>query len=202
MEQRLSALIRAFLRGGKASTHAPYFTASQHAQHALRDAIATLLEQGQRIGIQHAQAMVGKEERGVFNGLKDIVARAKDIVDGIMDHVRDAIEAALNNDEDVEEALSQSDIVDMTMNELIDELPELIAETEIQNAVESTVVEEIKNQGFNAINWHANPDACDLCKANEAASPIRIDSDAPSGDTAPPAHPRCRCTTSPAHIDD
>jgi len=38
-----------------------------------------------------------------------------------------------------------------------------------------------------------DPKVCATCIANEAAGPILKDSDFPSGDAHPPAHPRCRC---------
>lgn len=35
------------------------------------------------------------------------------------------------------------------------------------------------------------------CRGNEAAGPIALDDDFPSGDEAPPAHPNCRCALLP-----
>lgn len=74
---------------------------------------------------------------------------------------------------------------------------EMVATAEIHAAVEEAVVDEMKKQGVQALYWNTEPDACPRCVANAEASPVRIGEDFPDGDTVPPAHPRCRCTTSP-----
>lgn len=45
--------------------------------------------------------------------------------------------------------------------------------------------------------WLADPDACPACLKNASAGPIGFDALFPSGDPAPPAHPKCRCDLLP-----
>ena len=45
--------------------------------------------------------------------------------------------------------------------------------------------------------WLADPDACAACLQNASSGPIRLDDLFPSGDPAPPAHPKCRCDLLP-----
>jgi hypothetical protein len=42
--------------------------------------------------------------------------------------------------------------------------------------------------------WLASSDACDDCIPNQDQGPIELEEDFDSGDSAPPAHPNCRCS--------
>lgn len=192
MEKRFANRIKTFLVAGKASASIPHFTISQEIQDELVDDIASLLKQAQGIGVQHGQVMAGKHERGLVSGIKNVVSWAKDIVSGIMDRINEAIDAALGSDD--EEGLSEADIVDTTMNDLIGQMPDLIAETEIQDAVESAVIDTIRKAGVPKMRWVADPDACPICQELADQGPIDTDSEWSGGITSPPAHPRCRCS--------
>jgi hypothetical protein len=41
--------------------------------------------------------------------------------------------------------------------------------------------------------WDATLEPCPVCEENMLAGPIELDGIFPSGDTAPLAHPNCRC---------
>lgn len=155
--------------------------------------MAALLHEAATIGASHAQGMLKAHHRSVWSGTRDLLSRARDIVNGLLDHVNDAISKALGNEQDEEEQLSQADIVDATMNDLIEQLPELIAETETVSAIEQSVVDTLKDGGVQRIAWIAEPDACPMCLELAAQGPIPADSEWEGGISSPPLHPRCRC---------
>lgn len=196
MEKRLAALIRAYLKALKPSVSQPHVPIASQAKDELIDAIASLLEEAQAIGVQHGQQMAGKHERGLISGLKNAVSWAKDIVSGIMDRVNDAIDEALGSED--EEGLSEADIVSTTMNDLIEQMPDLIAETEVQDAVESAVVDTIKQAGVPKMRWITEPDACNICQEIADQGAIDVDSEFQGGISSPPLHPRCRCVVAVA----
>jgi hypothetical protein len=57
-----------------------------------------------------------------------------------------------------------------------------------------------KLAGIKWVRWQTRNDGrvCGRCRANQAASPIRLGQKFPSGDKRPLAHPRCRCSLLPA----
>ena len=140
-----------------------------------------------------------QEERGIVSAAKNLAGRAVQIIEGIVaqltEKVQSLLDDLLGNGETDEDIVAD---VESQVEAWAAEYSELVAATEIHAAIEEAVLDEMKAQRIEAINWNAEPDACERCLANEEASPIRIDTDFPSGDTVPPAHPRCRCTTSPA----
>lgn len=151
------------------------------------------------MGATHAQTMLKSHRRGVLSGSRNLLSRARDIVSGLIDHVRESIGKALDKeqtDEDGEE-LSQSDIVDTTINDLIEELPELIAETETVGAIESSVLDTLKDGGVQRIRWLAEPDACPMCQELAESEPISVNDEWQGGVSSPPLHPRCRCVVVP-----
>jgi hypothetical protein len=50
------------------------------------------------------------------------------------------------------------------------------------------------------VRWVTEADnrVCPICDANSAAGPVKLGDPFPSGDPAPPAHPRCRCAVIPS----
>jgi hypothetical protein len=138
--------------------------------------------------------MLKSHRRGAVSGARNLLSRARDIVSGLIDHISEAIKKALGKEQDDEdgEQLSQSDIVDMTVNDLIDELPELIAETETTGAIESAVLDTLKDGGVQRVRCENEPDACNMCRALADQGAIDINGEFEGGITLP-AHPRCRC---------
>lgn len=86
------------------------------------------------------------------------------------------------------------------------ERAELIATTEIAMANSRSSLDSMRTARKAGVkvkkSWLADPDACDICLENEAAGPIDIDDDFPSGDESTPAHPNCECATVPEVIED
>jgi hypothetical protein len=141
--------------------------------------------------------MLKSHRRGVLSGARNLLSRARDIVAGLIDHVRESIQKALGKEQDEDgERLSQSDIVDTTINDLIDELPELIAETETVSAIESSVMDTLKDGGIQKVRWLAEPDACPMCRELAESEPIDVGDEWNGGINNPPLHPRCRCVVS------
>jgi SPP1 gp7 family putative phage head morphogenesis protein len=66
-----------------------------------------------------------------------------------------------------------------------------IANTEYARAMTTASVETYKDAGVTEVNWLAEGDACPICDALAAESPIPIDGE------EPPAHPSCRCALAP-----
>lgn len=71
-----------------------------------------------------------------------------------------------------------------------------IANTEMARAMSVASVETYASLDVQQVEW-VGMEPCDICQENEDAGPIDIDTEFPSGDTEPPAHPNCRCTIAP-----
>jgi hypothetical protein len=93
-----------------------------------------------------------------------------------------------------------SDIVSSTA--LSADRADLIARTEVFNINNDVALASFKtarDQSGVAMlkEWiTGGDDPCEDCLSNEAAGPISLDDDFPSGDDAPTAHPRCSCELS------
>jgi hypothetical protein len=74
----------------------------------------------------------------------------------------------------------------------------LIAQTELQFAANHGALAGYKASGVvDGKEWFGE-DPCDDCEANIEDGVIGLDEDFSSGDPAPPAHPRCKCSIAPA----
>lgn len=196
MEKRFTKRLKTFIAAGSKSTTAPYFTVPQSIQDELITDVEALLQEAASIGATHAQTMLKSHHRAVLSGARNWLAHARDIVAGLIDHVRESISNALSkgqSDDSDGEALSQTDIVDTTINDLIDELPELVAETETTSAIESSVLDTLKSGGVQRVRWVAEPDACPMCQELAESGAIDADGEFEGGLSSPPAHPRCKC---------
>lgn len=74
----------------------------------------------------------------------------------------------------------------------------MIAITETRRAMTSATLASYRANDVPGDAWLAEPDACPLCLANEAAGVLPIDDPFPSGDLGPPGHPSCRCVLTPS----
>ncbi|MFJ9771225.1 phage minor head protein [Kitasatospora sp. NPDC101157] len=72
--------------------------------------------------------------------------------------------------------------------------------TETTRGIAAGTADNYRRNGIALGQWQTEPDGnvCPVCDANAAAGPIPIGHAYPSGDTTPPAHPRCRCAVLPA----
>lgn len=83
----------------------------------------------------------------------------------------------------------------------------LIAATEITSANSEGALagyeEAVASAGITVQkSWLVLEDGCPICQENADAGPIDLDEDFPSGDSAPGAHPNCRCVLVPEVTDD
>lgn len=164
-------------------------TVSYEASLNAADFIATPILPTHELAVRYAQARAGEllSENGRFSipaGTRDRVADlvAKAIADG--DSMR-ALKNALRNDN----AFSAS-------------RAETIARTETSAANNRASLQAYTSRGVEGKRWMTSGFDVDNgqigpCVENEAAGVIRLGDTFPSGDDAPPAHPRCRCTIVP-----
>jgi len=75
-----------------------------------------------------------------------------------------------------------------------------IARTESCDALQSAFVDRSKDMGVTGKEWVVT-DPCPICQQN-AGIVVPLDGVFPSGDSRPPAHPRCRCALAPAMIGE
>lgn len=78
---------------------------------------------------------------------------------------------------------------------------EMIARTEFANAAGEVQKETYKQNGVEQVQWVFVGDTCDICEPNDGEV-RRIGDEFPSGDTAEPAHPNCKCSLIPVIPDD
>ncbi len=199
LEVQLAQAIRDFIDQTKLSSDGAQMPDEQ-AQETLLDIVSTLLEDAVH---EVRRIATGIDERGLISAAKNVAGRAVQAVSGIMTQLHDKAQQIIDaifhsgeiSDPDgaLDEAQDQLDLWRM-------QYAVMVAETEIHAAVESAVLDELRAQGVTKIAWVTDGDPCEVCVKNAAASPLPIDAKWPSGDTAPPAHPRCRCTVTPAAL--
>lgn len=87
-------------------------------------------------------------------------------------------------------------LVTERFEDLVSERAEVIAATEMRDAIETAEQQVATDRGATHKIWMtvADDNVCDDCAGNEAEGPIEIDQAFSSGDDAPPAHPNCHCT--------
>lgn len=76
----------------------------------------------------------------------------------------------------------------------------LIAITELTRGVSAGAIDVYRAAGVTEVRWLTAEDdrVCPLCARNEQAGPRPIGVPFPSGASAPPQHPSCRCALIPA----
>ncbi|MBA7652151.1 hypothetical protein ES703_59980 [subsurface metagenome] len=79
---------------------------------------------------------------------------------------------------------------------------ELIARTETANALSQASLDTMEDMGIDGKEWVTAGDALvsDECLGNEAEGVIPAGREFSGGVMAPPQHPDCRCTVSPARL--
>lgn len=128
----------------------------------------------------HAAKMLGKDGAGgqLADTTREMVRQA----------IANALDAHATNDE-------LADMLGETYA-FSPERAELIARTEVANALEQGSYLGAAGVGMKAKKWLLSNDEgiCAPCSANAAQQWIPIDQPFQSGDAAPIAHPRCRCS--------
>lgn len=100
----------------------------------------------------------------------------------------------------VKDKLTDEQIADLLANDYAfsPERAELIARTEVRNAVGAGALAGAQRVGMKIKKWFTtdNDNACPLCLENAAAGWIPINQAFPAGAEAPLQHPRCQCSAS------
>lgn len=161
------------------------YAKSKHPSHEDKESaahiLAEIIQQAQQIGHEHA-------ERSIAWGGKftDVLSSAWNIVTNFVSRIAGWISDQMNGD--TGEELSQDEIADE-----IESLAETVAGVEVAAAIEQEVMDTIQLQGFDQIQWYAQPDACPACKAKADMGAVPIGTDF-GGVATPPAHAHCRCS--------
>lgn len=79
---------------------------------------------------------------------------------------------------------------------------QLIARTETSNALSQASLDNMKEMGIEGKEWITAGDdnVSEDCEGNEAEGVIPVNQEFSGGVMAPPQHPDCRCTVSPARL--
>ena len=94
-------------------------------------------------------------------------------------------------------------LIRATLEDMTTARSQMIASTEMNAAFSEATMRKLDRLGVEYKQWITSPgNVCDECSENEDASPIPIDEDFPSGDSAPPAHPNCRCAVTGARAPE
>lgn len=93
-----------------------------------------------------------------------------------------------------------SDQLSRSLRDLIEDKAwaDMVAQTELSRAVSYSTLLTYRSQGVTKSIWLTAHDqrVCPVCRDNDGQSRA-IGQDFPSGDSQPPAHPRCRCALGP-----
>lgn len=145
-------------------------------------------------GYESAAALVSPE-----GGLRRLLDGRNATVKGINDTTLDRMGTALAVS--LKSGLSADQTAQMLWDVIDDPIRAVtIARTELASAMSMASRNEYQEAGVEMVEWLV-ADPCDECADNEAASPLPIDQEFPSGDTEPPAHPNCMCSLAPYIVD-
>jgi hypothetical protein len=127
-------------------------------------------------------------------GLQELLQQAGITIQGVNDTTLEEIAARLatgvaNGDSSATIANALAEFFDGSR-------AEALAVTELNRAMSAASLDTYMRNGIAAKSWIVwNP--CPRCQQNAGAGVIPVDQSFPSGDQAPPAHPRCRCSLVP-----
>jgi SPP1 gp7 family putative phage head morphogenesis protein len=146
----------------------------------------------------HADAARLVQPTGVANGFETLLADAGITIKSVAANRMDKLAQVLSD------ALAAGDSADTLAGALRDVLDdpawaERVAVTEISRAVSAATLNTYSANGITQVSWLVAADqrTCVLCINNESAGPIPVGANFPSGATAPPQHPSCRCSLLP-----
>lgn len=150
--------------------------------------LAIALEHAYHLGESLAQKRLG-QARGTQEGLRDFLSGITEKAQGILTTFLVTVQDWFGIHGDEEE-------IEQSFDEMLENMTVLTAQSEIVDAIESGVFDTFLANQVQQVVWVAQPDACRLCQDNAGDGPVNLGEAFSSGDTMPPAHPRCRC-----HLD-
>ena len=111
----------------------------------------------------------------------------KTTVDNLARAVADAYESGADFD-GVVQAVKDS------FADAMDNRARMIAQNELQDAWNQSVLNFGREAGATQKSWEVDPGACPICLENVLDGSIDLETDFSSGDDAPPAHVNCNCS--------
>ena len=121
--------------------------------------------------------------------------RSADLVSQIEETTREKLRKILS--EGLADNVGRDQIIEDMQPLFSEDRAKLIADTEIANANSQGSLQGMmaaRDAGVNVLKeWDATDEPCPICEGNEAQGPIPLEEDFESGDSAPLAHPNCRC---------
>lgn len=197
LETKLATAIKEFLSQAQITRNGAT-PPGEAAQTKLLEEITDLLEQAVHEGRRIATDL---EERGLISAAKNVAGRAVQVISGIIEQLAERaqilIDEIFGGGEDIDPDAALSEVEDQ-IGAWATDYSDMVATTEITTAVEETVLDAAIARADTKKSWNAESNACVTCLANADASPIPINAAFPDGSSAPPGHPRCRCSLSTA----
>jgi SPP1 gp7 family putative phage head morphogenesis protein len=208
-----------FLGSGAGAAQAAVTAIRQAVEDSLGGILQDALTEGYALGQQAAMAMITETDavdwgdwvpgdveaaakvadaQGLSDLLSDYGISAIRSISGTnMGQVADLLSDALSG------GLSSSTLAQQIVGLLLSpSRAQMIAQTEIARAVSSATIDRFNAMGVTAKEWLVAPArACPICLKNAAQGPIPTAAEFQSGQVSPPAHPRCRCSLTPAAIN-
>lgn len=155
---------------------------------AIRPAIEGMAEDGARIGAASAELLTGASGAPPSAVLGDVAS--------IAHHRVEQLAQILANP-----TTTDPDTLGRQLQQAINDpaWADEVAVTETSRAVNEAARRVYEHAGIATARWLSENDTrvCPVCDRNEAAGPVLLGHPYPSGDVAPPAHPRCRCVLLP-----
>ncbi|WP_234322713.1 phage portal protein [Streptomyces sp. NRRL S-350] len=182
----------------------------------ITDLVLGLRTEGWAIGSTAATAAVAGESTATFNWTPGDEAAATHTLTATNRHdlaahqeqaVSQAREIATNRLRRLAQALAEAKNTGLTASQLADELRAAIADapwarmlalTELLHGQSAATTSTYQGAGVSSVQWTCEDEPCTACLDNEDAGSLQLGQAFPSGVTAPPQHPSCRCSLLPA----
>lgn len=141
---------------------------------------------------KHGAKLVTQMDEETKRRLAGVISRGIESKRGIPGTATDIRKWAAELNKDI-----KNTFIDMTKYR-----SELIARTETANALSTASLDTMKDMGIDGKEWVTAGDdrVSEECQGNEAEGVIPVSQAFSSGAMAPPEHPDCRCSLSPARL--
>lgn len=163
-------------------------------REALKPSLEKLWQQGWKYG-SHAAADLTSSQPSPFNPNDFMERWGRQWLNEIVQTRLDGLARILATGSEDQAELTRQ-VTDYLSSQ---EQAHLVAVTEITRSINIAASETYSRNGVFEVRWQIEDStACSQCKANQDAGVRQLGTPFPSGATAPPQHPRCRCALLPA----
>jgi len=198
------AWLQARRQGASAPQASPAVRAA--VRHALASVLYALWARAWGLGWRAALTLLAAQLRRLLTGdpgvsargLRQLLLQAEQRI-GAMTQTRiGRLERLLGETPENISAAELASLIDAELGSFDAAL--LVTQTETTWAVSEAMVTAYLDAGITEARWQTADDdvTCLRCLANEAQGALPVGDQYASGDTSPPAHPRCRCGLLPA----